>query len=113
VVAIGVGLVVFGLTKKFEDELEPGATSGRYGTAIVRLGQAGHCAKGVAFGIVGGLFLWAAWTFNPDKSGGLDVALRTVLDQPFGPWLLGLIAIGLACYGVFCFVRARYADPSA
>jgi hypothetical protein len=112
-IGIGIGLAVYGLTKKFEEELESGATSGPGGTAIVRLGQAGYCAKGVAFGVVGGLFVWAAWTFDADKAGGLDVALRTVLDQPFGPWLLGLVALGLGAFGLFCFARARYADTSA
>ncbi|MGZ4457203.1 MAG: DUF1206 domain-containing protein, partial [Nocardioides sp.] len=28
--------------------------------------------------------------------------------QPFGPFLLGLIAVGIACYGLFCFARARH-----
>jgi len=29
-----------------------------------------------------------------------------VLQQPFGPFLLGSIALGLARYGLFCFARA-------
>jgi hypothetical protein len=31
-----------------------------------------------------------------------------VLQQPFGPVLLVLIAAGIACYGLFCFARARH-----
>ena len=31
-----------------------------------------------------------------------------MLQQPFGPVLLGLIAIGIGCYGLFCFARARH-----
>ena len=62
----------------------------------------------MAFGIVGALFLYAGLTHDPKKSGGLDQALHKVLQQPFGPFLLGLIALGLACYGLFCFARARH-----
>ena len=39
--------------------------------------------------IVGGLFVYAAITHDAKKSGGLDQALFEVLDQPFGPVLLG------------------------
>jgi type IV secretory pathway VirB2 component (pilin) len=72
------------------------------------LGKVGYISKGVAFVIVGGLFVAAGVTHEPKKSGGLDDALRTVLQQPFGPFLLILIAAGIACYGLFCFARARH-----
>ena len=48
------------------------------------------------------------YTHKAKKAGGLDHALHTVLQQPFGPVLLGLIAVGIACYGLFCFARARH-----
>ena len=47
---------------------------------------------------------------HPDKSGGLDVALHKVLQQPFGGPMLFLIAAGFACYGLFCFAWARHLD---
>ncbi len=34
--------------------------------------------------------------------------LRALAAQPFGPYLLTVVALGLAVYGVFCFVDARY-----
>ena len=37
-----------------------------------------------------------------------DQALRDVLQRPFGPTLLLLIAAGLGCYGLFCFAWARH-----
>ena len=40
---------------------------------------------------------------------GLDGALKTVKDQPFGPFLLTLVAAGIAAYGVYSFARSRYA----
>ena len=53
------------------------------------LHKSGYTAKGVALVIIGLLFLSAAWTHDPDKSGGLDQALSKLLQQPFGsPMLL-------------------------
>ena len=108
VIGYGISLVWRGLTESYREHLEAEGKSGDLGKAYLLLGKVGYVAKGVAIGIVGGLFVWAAMTHDPDKSGGLDDALRTVLDQPFGPLLLAVIAIGIACYGLFCFARARH-----
>ena len=82
--------------------------SGDAGSAYLLLGKVGYIAKGVAIGLVGALFGYAAVTHDPKKSGGLDAALQEVLEQPFGPVLLGAIGLGLICYGLFCFARARH-----
>jgi hypothetical protein len=97
-----------GWTEKFMENLDARGTAGDTGTAYRIIGKAGYIAKGVAFMVVGGLFVAAAVTHHAKKSGGLDQALHTVLDQPFGPFLLILIAAGIACYGLFCFARARH-----
>lgn len=115
VVAVGLGIIGYGVyqivkawTEKYRKELDAEGTSGQAGRAYVLFGKIGYAAKGVAVGIVGGLFVYAGITHEAKKSGGLDQALFEVLDQPFGPVLLGLIAIGIACYGLFCFARARH-----
>lgn len=104
----GVSLVVRGLSGGFAKSLNAEGRSGDVGRVYLLLGRAGHLAKGTAIIVVGGLFGYAAWTRDADESGGLDVALRRILQQPFGPWLLGAVAVGLAAYGLFCFARARH-----
>jgi uncharacterized membrane protein len=108
-----VGLVVLGIagyhiykgwTKKFLEDLRE-----HPGQWAVTAGRIGYIAKGVALVIVGFFFLVAAWQANPDKAQGLDGALKTVKDQPFGPVLLTLVAAGIAAYGVYSFARSRYA----
>jgi len=113
--AIGVAIAGFGVahvvkayTEKFRKKLDQKGLSGTSGTVYVWLGKAGYVAKGIAFGIVGGLFCYAAATHEPNKSGGLDQALLEVLEQPFGPFLLAAIALGFAAFGLFCFAQARY-----
>ena len=89
-------------------EIDTAQASASQRRATERLGQVGYPAKGVALGLVGVLLAWAAITFDPAKATGLDGALRTVLEAPFGKWLLSLVALGIAAYGVFCFFRARF-----
>jgi hypothetical protein len=115
--AVGVGVLVVagflgyrGWTEKFKSKLDVDGQTGNDGRAFILFGTAGYLSKAVALAIVGVLFILAAFTHDPGKSGGLDVALRKVLQEPFGSPLLVLIAIGFACYGVFCFAWARHLD---
>ncbi|CAN5772062.1 DUF1206 domain-containing protein [soil metagenome] len=108
VVVVGVAKVVKGVQTRFTEDLDDQATAGGSGSALVRLGQVGYVAKGFALGAVGGLFVWAALSYDPKRAGGLDAALRTLLDQPFGALVVGVTGVGLAAYGVYCFGWARH-----
>ena len=117
--AVGVGVIVAavalgkkGITSSFEKDLQWQGSSGSSGNAVRRLGQVGHVAKGVALAVVGGLLIWAAWTYDPRRAGSLDVALRLLLDESVGPWLLAAVAAGIVCFGLYCFAWGRYADTS-
>jgi hypothetical protein len=92
----------------FEKRLMIAQMSRRARRTAVRLGQVGYIAKGIAFAIVGVLLFQAATSHNPARSRGLDAALRLLVAQPYGPFLLILIALGLAAFGVYCFFQARY-----
>ena len=102
VISIGIAQVVKGVKQNFTEDLDLGAPP-----SVRRLGTVGYCAKGTALGIIGCLFVWSAITYDPDKAGGMDAALRTIRDQPFGSVLLTIMAAGLACFGVYCFFWAR------
>ncbi|KAA1395631.1 DUF1206 domain-containing protein [Aeromicrobium ginsengisoli] len=115
VASIGLGILAVaaahvrrGLSGNFTHDLEGEATSGSSRSAVMAVGRTGYVGKGAAIGIVGVLFGWAALSYDAEKAGGLDDALKTVRDQPFGPYLLSLVAIGLAAFGLFCFAWARY-----
>jgi hypothetical protein len=108
IIGIGGYLVYLAYTEKFAKHINAEGKSGSSGTAYLWFGKAGYTSKGVAFALVGGLFLYAGLSHDAKKSGGLDQALHKVLQQPFGPFLLVAIALGLACYGLFCFARARH-----
>ena len=72
-------------------------------------GVVGYIAKGIAIGVTGILFIVAAFTHDPETAGGLDAALHSLAELPFGPVILWIVGLGLILYGLFCFARARYA----
>jgi hypothetical protein len=117
VVAVGLAIVGYagvlawrGWQEKFAEHLETQGKVGYSGAGYLLLGQIGYIAKGGALAIVGGLFCYAGITHDAEESGGLDQALRKVLEQPFGPYLLIAMGLGIGCYGLFCFARARHLD---
>jgi hypothetical protein len=115
VAAVGVTILFIavrhvhrGLSDNFTHDLQAEATSGSSRSAVLMSGRVGYVGKGAAIGVVGLLFGWAALSYDADKAGGLDDALKTVRDQPYGPYLLTLVAIGFAAFGLFCFAWSRY-----
>ena len=108
IVGYGAANVWRGLNGNLADKLSAEGSTGDVGRLYLFLGRCGYAAKGIAAGLVGVLVCYAAITHEPRKSGGLDTALRDVLHQPFGAPLLVAMAAGIACYGLFCFARARH-----
>lgn len=80
----------------------------RHADLVTKLGRAGYSARGVAFMMIGGFLVGAALHNDPSEAQGLDGILATLAAQPFGPYLLGAVALGLAAYGAFALVEARY-----
>lgn len=106
-VAIAAVKAKHGWEKKFlEDMTLPSDQHAR--KVVERLGQVGSIAKAVALGLIGVLVVVAAVRFDPSKANGLDPALKALAEQPFGMFLLVVVAVGLAAYGVFCFFDAKY-----
>jgi hypothetical protein len=108
VIGVGGGMAWGGLSGKYAKHLDAEGRTGDSGKAYLLFGKIGYIAKGISVGLVGGLFVYAGVTHDPKKSGGLDQALHKVLQQPYGAVLLVAIGVGLACFGLFTFARARH-----
>ncbi len=110
VIMIGTGLYqgYRAYSAKFKQKLKLNEMSVTEQTWAVRSGCLGFAARGVVYLLLGGFLIQAALTSNPEEAGGIGQALRELVQQPYGPWLLGLVAAGLVAYGFFCFVLARY-----
>ncbi len=109
-VVLGVALYLFAkaYTKKFQNTLNLATLKAQVQRVVIFLGRLGYGALGVVFTIIGFFLIVAAVQFNPHQAKGLDTALSELLHLPFGPVLLGMVALGLIAYGVYSFVEARY-----
>ena len=110
-IIIGVGFfqIYKGVAEKFRDDLKLSKMSSAEKTWATRAGKVGLCARGIVYGVIGWLLIQAALQANPQQAGGLGEALQTLARQPYGPWLLGLVALGLVIYGLYAaLVLARY-----
>jgi hypothetical protein len=73
-----------------------------------RLGYVGSGIMHLAIAFIAIQVAWAGSGTAADQSGALQSLAGTPLGKPFGPYLLTLVAVGLAAYGVYTMVRARY-----
>jgi type IV secretory pathway VirB2 component (pilin) len=55
------------------------------------------------------LVIVATLTADPAKAAGIDAAVKTLGEAPFGKILLLIAALGIAAYGAYCFAMARFA----
>ncbi|GJE15913.1 DUF1206 domain-containing protein [Methylobacterium marchantiae] len=110
--AIGLGIVAGGIAFLFKaakgdvtDRLALDAAHCRW---VKPLGQFGYGARGIAFLIIGGLVMVAAWYQASSEVKGLAGAFSTLRSQPYGSILLGIVAAGHLAFGIFGLIQARY-----
>jgi len=76
-------------------------------TPIVRtLSRIGNVARGAILGFIGVLVLVAAIQHDPNKTEGLDGALKRLLDHSWGEVAVFLVALGFAAFGIYSIARA-------
>jgi hypothetical protein len=110
VVVVGLVIVAQGVRRKFEKDLRLNEMSGTTRVIVVALGLVGTVARGIVFAVAGVLVVDAAVTFKPRKSTGLDGALHTLAEHSYGPWLLGIFALGFIAFGLYGFAEARWSN---
>lgn len=115
VILAGIAVIVSALyqihsayTKSFQRRLKTAEMSPEEQRLATRTGQLGLASRGIAFLITGWFLIQAALSYDPSRARGLGGALETLAGQPYGPWLLGIVALGLVAYGAYSFLQARY-----
>ncbi len=104
ILAIGGYHIFKGATRRFIDDLK-----GPPSRLVVVAGVVGYVAKGAVLAGAGILVIVAAIRADPSKATGIDGAVKTLAGLPAGQILLVVAAIGIATYGFYSFVMARYA----
>lgn len=106
IVVAGLGMVHEGWSKKFMRYF--GSLPQRLRATVVWLGRVGTVSRGLVFAVAGVLVVVGAWTSRPADAGGIDVAVRTLLDKPFGPQLVALLGLGLVVFGIYGLAEAAW-----
>ena len=78
---------------------------------IKNTGYAGLSARGVLVGIVAFFFLKAGFNYGgggSEQMKGTSEAFSFIHQQSYGSYLLGIVAAGLVCYGVYMIIMSRY-----
>jgi Domain of Unknown Function (DUF1206) len=107
-----IGVAIYqasrGLRRKFLEDSETERMGDRVRGAFTALGVIGHLARAVVFALVGYGLARAAIDYSPRSAIGLDGALAKLARSSDGPVLLGIVAAGLLCFGLYSVADARY-----
>ena len=113
--AIGIAAILGGLYQiyagfeaKFQKQFKPYALNADQYKLAVQIGRFGTIARGVVFAIVGFFFTLAAYYANPSQAQGVSGALNFLAKQPYGLWLMGIVAVGLIAFGIYSLMTAAW-----
>lgn len=117
VASIGICVLIFAFvqfkhayTGDFTDKFTLSSLNQFIQKSITVTGRLGYFARGTVYLLVGSFFVFAAILSNPSEAGGLEKALSTLVEQPFGPYLIAGVGIGFVMFGLYCALEAKYRD---
>ncbi|MCW8093380.1 DUF1206 domain-containing protein [Alteromonas sp. ASW11-130] len=115
VMALGIIIIIFAIVQfkhawkcDFMDKFVTQNMSSKEIEASKKAGRIGYAARGIIYSVIGVFFLQAGWSHDPEEAGGLKEAFQSLMEQPFGDWLLMAVGIGIVLFGVFCGFEALY-----
>jgi hypothetical protein len=111
--AIMIGSGISQFYRAFSGKYKKHVQKARYknpnaGPLLVKVGKLGYIARGVVWLVVGWFFLKAAYDASPDEAGDSSEIFQWLQSGPYGGLILAVLALGLICYGMFMFIRAKY-----
>ncbi len=113
--AVGASIIISGffqlylaISAGFEHKFKMSSMNKTEKAISVNISRYGLGARSVVFGMIGYFLIVSAINFNPDKASGIGGALRRLLQEPYGPYLMLVVAVGLIAYGGFDIVLSVY-----
>lgn len=114
VAAVGIGAIVVGVLQilRSRRDIFRDMSAGDHAMIAIRfIGRTGFAARAAIFGVVGVLFLSAAWRVEASAAGGVRAALTALASVPLGDFVLLALSAGLMLHGVFGLVKACCHNP--
>jgi hypothetical protein len=91
---------------KLDKHLELGRLRSSTRRMVIGISRFGIAARGIVFLTVAVLFARAASSRNPNEAGSTGESMRELFA--FGRWPFAVIAAGVAAYGLYQLLEARY-----
>lgn len=110
IAGVGIYQLYYGWSEKYKKHVDKSIGDARKQKILLGSGKIGYMARGIVWLLIAWLFLKAAINAKASEAGNTSKAFSFVSDSGYGSYLLGAIAFGLICYGIFSFVRAAYED---
>jgi hypothetical protein len=104
----GLYQIYLGFKADFDRQFHSYALTREEAKVTTNIARFGTSARGVVFSVVGGLIALAAYQANPSQPIGMDTALATLMHQPYGIWILGIVALGLIAFGFYSMLGALW-----
>ncbi len=105
---IGVYQLWYAYSEKYKKHIQAGAVNSNAASLIINAGKWGYAARGIVWLLIAWLLIKAALTNNASEAGETTGAFQFLEEASYGSYLLGALGVGLALYGIFNFIRARY-----
>ena len=98
----------YGLSERFTKQIKTGEMSQDERRLICTAGKIGFVARALVLAVCGYFLTQSAISYDPKKAVGVDGALAKLHHETFGPWIVGLVGIGLIVFAGFSLFEARY-----
>jgi len=107
-IGVGIGQFVEAYRAVFQRDLKGAEMTESERKIVVALGRFGMFARGVTFSIIGWFLVQAGMQHDVSKAHGFGGAFLFLLSQPYGPLLLGIVALGFVALGLHSLACARW-----
>ncbi|MCX5780069.1 MAG: DUF1206 domain-containing protein [Firmicutes bacterium] len=108
VILVGLFQVYQAIRPDFDRQIHLSKLTPSQANSVKRIGRLGTIARGIVFALIGMYLTIAAYTANSYQVKGFDATLIALLYQPYGRWLMGIIALGLIALGIYSLCAALF-----
>lgn len=104
----GIYQIYYGISGKYRKHVQDLSLRSTASRNLLRAGTIGYVARGIVWLMLSWLLFRAAFQSDSGQAGDTSKAFHFLEGASFGSYLLGALGLGLVCYGVFNFIRARF-----
>jgi hypothetical protein len=108
IAAVGIYQAYYGISEKYKKHVTGLKLHSASSAMLLRSGKIGYVSRALVWLLIAFLLMKAALHSNSKEAGNTGNAFHFLETSPYGSYLLGILALGLICYGIFNFIRARY-----